>query len=740
MQVARLGLARLCAVHGDEGRAEAVDAGEVLVARGLVDLALAPELGFERLHGNAVRLHAAIAAAFADELVDDDALIRVGERSALAAPAFFRRAGLVVEEDRRSLDFREIALHLVEVFARMNRQACGPVRAGGIFVGLVGDERDFLHALGGDLPRDHVDGQAALVALAAGHGDGVVEQDLVSDVGLSVDRPADRQHAGMIVGAVAEILEDVLALREGRLADPVRAFAAHVGEALGRAVHPLRHEMAADAGIGAHALRHAGGGVVRAARAEIGNAESRILGVGQHGLRLLQRPQLLLDLGIGLEAQDALGDGDGDLVGVERALHGEEPVVLLILLADDDRRIGRAEQFLADLHFDQRALLLDDDDHVEAFGEVLQALRLDRPDATELVETDAEVVGLDLVDAEIVEGLAHVEIGLAGRDDSDLRRRPARSDDAVDLVGAEEGEDRVALVFLQARFLIENAVARTNGKAADGHLEVGGRDDFDAVDRAVDGGRRLDRVLQALDADPYARVARQRETVDAVVEDFLHAGRRHDRHHDVDEMEVGLVRCGGGFSRMVVAHQDERAAVLRRAGEIGVAEDVAGAVDARTLAVPDAEDAVVLAFAAHLGLLRAPDGGGGEILVEAGLEEDVVPVEQLLGRMHLHVDAAERGAAIAGDEASRVDAGAAVALLLHQQQAHDRLRAGREDALFRQIELVVERDAGRRNALGCSDRVGGTFKGFAHFSSGPAHRRPKPCADMLACFDFGICQ
>ena len=56
---------------------------------------------------------------------------------------------------------------------------------------------------------------------------------------------------------------------------------------------------------------------------------------------------------------------------------------------------------------------------------------------------------------------------------------------------------------------------------------------------------------------------------------------------------------------------------LRRAGEIGVAEHVAGAVDAGPLAVPDAEHAIELAFAAQLGLLRAPQRGGGEVLVEA---------------------------------------------------------------------------------------------------------------------------
>ena len=113
---------------------------------------------------------------------------------------------------------------------------------------------------------------------------------------------------------------------------------------------------------------------------------------------------------------------------------------------------------------------------------------------------------------------------------------------------------------------------------------------------------------------------------------LLHAGRVQDRDHHVDEVIFGLVRGGGGFGGVVVAHQRQHAAMLRGAGEIGVAEDVAGAVDARPLAVPDAEHAVELALAAQLGLLRAPDRGGGDVLVDAGLEPDVVFVERALRR------------------------------------------------------------------------------------------------------------
>src|SRR5215471_7326272 len=80
----RLALAKLAAMHGDEARAEALHAGEVLVAGGLVDGSFAAELGLDRDDRQAVRLHPAVAAAFAHGLVDDDALRRIGIELALA--------------------------------------------------------------------------------------------------------------------------------------------------------------------------------------------------------------------------------------------------------------------------------------------------------------------------------------------------------------------------------------------------------------------------------------------------------------------------------------------------------------------------------------------------------------------------------------------------------------------------------------------------------------------------------
>ena len=71
-----------------------------------------------------------------------------------------------------------------------------------------------------------------------------------------------------------------------------------------------------------------------------------------------------------------------------------------------------------------------------------------------------------------------------------------------------------------------------------------------------------------------------------------------------------------------------------------------------------------------------------------------------LGAHELLVEPAERRAAIAGDVAGGVEPGAAVALLLHQAQPHQRLKAGDEDAALAEVVFVVERDVSQRHYAG----------------------------------------
>src|SRR5207237_10890049 len=83
---------------GEERGAVAAQARVVLVARGLVDLRLAAELGLHRLDRQAVRLLPAVTATLADRLVDVHAERRTRDPTALAHAALLGRAALAVDE------------------------------------------------------------------------------------------------------------------------------------------------------------------------------------------------------------------------------------------------------------------------------------------------------------------------------------------------------------------------------------------------------------------------------------------------------------------------------------------------------------------------------------------------------------------------------------------------------------------------------------------------------------------
>src|SRR6202042_3313333 len=68
--------------YGHERGAVAVQAAVVGVARWLVDLGLAAQVGVHRVHGQAVGLDPAVAAALADGLVDHHALGALGSPAA----------------------------------------------------------------------------------------------------------------------------------------------------------------------------------------------------------------------------------------------------------------------------------------------------------------------------------------------------------------------------------------------------------------------------------------------------------------------------------------------------------------------------------------------------------------------------------------------------------------------------------------------------------------------------------
>ena len=81
---------------------------------------------------------------------------------------------------------------------------------------------------------------------------------------------------------------------------------------------------------------------------------------------------------------------------------------------------------------------------------------------------------------------------------------------------------------------------------------------------------------------------------------------------------------------MVVAGHGQHAAAGTGSGEIGVVEHIARTVDARRLAVPHAEDAVVQRPRRQVGVLRAPHRRRAEVaqrIVAAGIARDVASLD-----------------------------------------------------------------------------------------------------------------
>jgi SpoU rRNA methylase family enzyme len=141
---------------------------------------------------------------------------------------------------------------------------------------------------------------------------------------------------------------------------------------------------------------------------------------------------------------------------------------------------------------------------------------------------------------------------------------------------------------------------------------------------------------------------------------------------------------------MIVAGNDQNATVACATGGIGVAKDIAATINARPLAVPQAEHAIVLGAGEQADLLAAPDGGRRHVFIDAGLKGDVVLGKMRFGFPQAEVEIAERAAAVAGNEAGGIQPGGEVALALQHRQADQRLGTGQEDAAGCACVFVIQ--------------------------------------------------
>ena len=644
--------AQAAAFDGDKARAKTFNARKVFVAGALVDGALAAKLGLQRLHRQTVGLYRTVATAFTHRGVDDHTLVGLDQRTALAAAAFFGGAGLVVNDDGGAQGLSHLALDRVQAVAVLDGNALGQAADTLVFFRLVGDDGDALRAFGPHALRDlhHAVAFGAFThLLTASHGHRVVVQDFVGDVYTRGNALAHSQQTAVKVSAIPQVGEDVAVVAERLLAHPRHSFTTHLGKAHGLAVHPSGHEVATNTAQGPRAFGHPGAGVVRAARTKPRLA----LGVKQrsgvqalHGALLrVEHAEVCIDAGLNIggypELAQALHHGARDDRGVEVGVGAQQCVgarvghgpfatgvvaLDLVKLAQDiGAHIGPpvVELFL-ELVFDDLAFLFDHQNLAQASGEFARGLRLQRPHHGDLVQAQANAAAGRVVQPQINQGLAGVVVGLAAGDQAQAVVR-AFDDVVVQTVGAHIGQRGVPLVVKQTGLLVQGVVGPTDVHPTGGHVEVRACDP-NTVDIQIHHRAGLDDFLDGFHTRPHPRETAHGKGVQAQVQNFLH--RRGEKHRQAAGLEdvVALVRGGGAFGHVVVPGHGDHTAQGAGAGHVGVFEHVRAAVHAGAFAVPNAKHTIVAATRGRskTELLRAPNGGGGQLFVHTGLEDNVL--------------------------------------------------------------------------------------------------------------------
>ena len=131
-----------------------------------------------------------------------------------------------------------------------------------------------------------------------------------------------------------------------------------------------------------------------------------------------------------------------------------------------------------------------------------------------------------LVEPEIGQRLASVQIRLAAGDDAEARSMRRIDHRVIQLVGAAVRERGIQLVVEQPRFQFERGFGPADVQSLGRHSEIGRDDDVEALRIDHDRRRRFDHLSHCLHADPDAGIAAHRKAVQAEIEIFLH--RRRD--------------------------------------------------------------------------------------------------------------------------------------------------------------------------------------------------------------------
>ena len=457
----------------------------------------------------------------------------------------------------------------------------------------------------------------------------------------------------MVVGAVAQVLYEVLVVDVALHAHPQRAFAAHLAQAdVGtdlflRASH--RQCRAADPDTNQRALGHHGRAVVRATRAKIGRAvgQRKYVDRGPKRSMLVEPATGRCDFDV---REYAWCYRRGDDAGWKVGVRSQQFRPIGAAFAINPGGVRDAVEEILDRQLDECALLLDHHNLIQALRELLHDVRLQRRHHAQLENPDARRSQVHCCDAQGGQRLVQVQIGHARDHETD--HCAAVAFDPIQAVGArvapsQFGAHRHQAALDLSRLLLVHEVRRD-------HVPIGL-----SVERVVgnDGahlllahGHRTAAIHQVggqFHATPQARKAGQRDGMQAQVHDLLRVARREHGHSLLGHGNFGAARDCRRLRDDIVADQHQRTAGRRGTTAAGVAQRIGGAIESGRLAVPDSHYAIVAEFAEVLRQLRALDRCGGQFLVQARHECDLVRVQQFLLATELEIERAQRRARVA---------------------------------------------------------------------------------------------
>ena len=268
------------------------------------------------------------------------------------------------------------------------------------------------------------------------------------------------------------------------------------------------------------------------------------------------------------------------------------------------------EQRIAQLPFQERTAIFDHQNFLKPFGKGARGIGIQRPSQTHFPNAQTLGAGEIFGNASFRQSLTQHRKSLAAHRDAKTRIGAVQHH-AVNAIGPRKGIGARQLHMPEPLFLqhgrIGGADMHTIGRCC--HALRFARGVKCRVQHHRHG--RIHGVGHTLHANPGAGVTAERNALQPIFQHFPNIGGVQHGDFQIHEGIFATRRDRGGFGRRIIPRQRQHTTQRRAAGGIGMAEHIAGAINAWPLAIPNAKHAIQACTGGQVHLLRAPNGGRG---------------------------------------------------------------------------------------------------------------------------------